>query len=168
MGAHSPVMKEIKKAADKGVRVLGICNGFQVITEAGLLPGVLMRNRGLKYVCKDVYLKVEDSQSAFTTKYAVGDVVRIPIGHGEGNYYADDETLNRLEGEGLVAFRYCTPAGVLTDDANPNGSQRHIAGVFNKSRTVLGMMPHPERLSDPKLGGTDGRKMFESLVETLS
>lgn len=168
MGAHSPVMKEIKKAADKGVRVLGICNGFQVITEAGLLPGVLMRNRGLKYVCKDVYLKVEDSQSAFTTKYAVGDVVRIPIGHGEGNYYADDETLNRLEGEGLVAFRYCTPAGALTDDANPNGSQRHIAGVFNKSRTVLGMMPHPERLSDPKLGGTDGRKMFESLVETLS
>ena len=168
MAAHSPVMREIKRRAEKGTRVLGICNGFQIIAEAGLVPGVLMRNRDLKYICKDVLLRVEDSQSAFTARYDVGQVVRIPIGHGEGNYFADDETLKRLEGDGLVAFRYCTPAGELTDDANPNGSQRNIAGIFNKSRTVLGMMPHPERLSDPKLGGTDGRKMFESLVETLS
>ena len=168
MAAHSPVMREVKRAVDRGTRVLGICNGFQIITEAGLLPGVLMRNRSLKYVCKDVHLKVEDSQSAFTTKYTVGEVVRIPIGHGDGNYFADQATLDRLEGEGLVAFRYCTPNGDLSEDANPNGSQRNIAGIFNKSRTVLGMMPHPERLSDPKLGGTDGKRMFESLVETLA
>ncbi len=168
MGAHSPVMQEIKRRAEKGTRVLGICNGFQIITEAGLVPGVLMRNAGLKYVCKDVFLRVEDSQSAFTARYNAGQIVRIPIGHGEGNYFADDETLDRLEGEGLVAFRYATPTGEITLDANPNGSQRNIAGVFNKSRTVLGMMPHPERLSDPKLGGTDGRAMFDALVETLA
>jgi phosphoribosylformylglycinamidine synthase len=168
MAAHSPVMCEVKRAVDRGTRVLGICNGFQIITEAGLLPGVLMRNRSLKYVCKDVHLKVEDSQSAFTTKYTVGEVVRIPIGHGDGNYFADQATLDRLEGEGLVAFRYCTPKGELADEANPNGSQRNIAGIFNKARTVLGMMPHPERLSDAKLGGTDGKRMFESLVETLA
>ena len=168
MAAHSPIMREVKRAVDRGTRVLGICNGFQIITEAGLLPGVLMRNRSLKYVCKDVHLKVEDSQSAFTTKYTVGEIVRIPIGHGDGNYFADQTTLDRLEGEGLVAFRYCTPKGELSDDANPNGSQRNIAGVFNKARTVLGMMPHPERLSDPKLGGADGKRMFESLVETLA
>jgi phosphoribosylformylglycinamidine synthase len=168
MAAHSPIMREIKRRAGGGTRVLGICNGFQILTEAGLLPGVLMRNRHLKYVCKDVHVKVADSQSAFTAKYAMGEVLRIPIGHGDGNYYADDATLDRLEGEGLVAFRYCTPGGALGDAANPNGSRRNIAGVFNSSRTVLGMMPHPERLSDPKLGGTDGRRMFESLVETLS
>jgi phosphoribosylformylglycinamidine synthase I len=168
MAAHSPVMREDKRHAEKGTRVLGICNGFQIITEAGLLPGVLMRNRDLKYICKDVHLKVEDSQSAFTTKYSVGEVVRIPIGHGDGNYFADVATLDRLEGEGLVAFRYCARDGELTEESNPNGSQRNIAGIFNKARTVLGMMPHPERLSDPKLGGTDGRMMFESLVETLS
>ncbi|MGE3335608.1 MAG: phosphoribosylformylglycinamidine synthase subunit PurQ [Rhodospirillaceae bacterium] len=168
MAAHSPIMGEIKRRVDKGTRVLGICNGFQVIAEAGLVPGVLMRNAGLKYVCKDVYLRVEDSQSAFTARYDVGQVVRIPIGHGEGNYFADEETLSRLEGEGLIAFRYATPKGEITPDANPNGSQRNIAGVFNKSRTVLGMMPHPERLSDPKLGGTDGRAMFDALVETLA
>jgi phosphoribosylformylglycinamidine synthase len=168
MAAHSPIMREVKRAVDRGTRVLGICNGFQIITEAGLLPGVLMRNRSLKYVCKDVHLKVEDSQSAFTTKYTVGEVVRIPIGHGDGNYFADQATLDRLEGEGLVAFRYCAPNGELSEDANPNGSQRNIAGIFNKSRTVLGMMPHPERLSDPKLGGADGKRMFESLVETLA
>ena len=168
MAAHSPVMAEVKRRAEQGVRVLGICNGFQIITEAGLLPGALLRNRDLKYVCRDVHLKVEDSQSAFTTKYRVGDVLRIPVGHGEGNYYADNTTLDHLEGEGLVAFRYCAADGAVSDAANPNGSQRNIAGIFNKARTVLGMMPHPERLSDPKLGGTDGRAMFTSLVETLS
>lgn len=168
MAAHSPVMREIKRRAAKGMRVLGICNGFQIIAEAGLVPGVLMRNRDLKYICKDVHLKVEDSQSAFTGRYDMGQVVRMPIGHGEGNYFADAETLAALEGDGLIAFRYCTPEGEVTDGANPNGSQRNIAGVFNASRTVLGMMPHPERLSDPRLGGTDGRAMFDALVETLS
>jgi phosphoribosylformylglycinamidine synthase len=168
MAAHSPIMREVKKAAAQGTRVLGVCNGFQIITEAGLLPGVLMRNRGLSFICRDVHLKVDDSQSAFTAKYKVGDVIRVPIAHAEGNYFADTQTLDRLEGEGLVAFRYCTPDGALTDEANPNGSQRNIAGIFNKSRTVLGMMPHPERLADAQLGGTDGRAMFTSLVETLS
>ncbi len=168
MAAHSPIMREVKARADKGVRILAVCNGFQVVTEAGLLPGVLMRNKDLRFICKDVHLKVEDSQSAFTAKYKVGDVLRIPIAHAEGNYFADDETLKMLEGEGRVAFRYCTSDGKLTDAANPNGSRNSIAGIFNKSRTVLGMMPHPERLADKNLGGTDGRAMFESLVETLS
>jgi phosphoribosylformylglycinamidine synthase I len=168
MAAHSPIMREVKRAADKGVRVLGICNGFQVLTETSLLPGALIRNSRLKFICRDVHLKVEDSQSAFTTKYSVGDVLRVPIAHGEGNYFADADTLNRLEGDGLVAFRYCTPEGAVTDESNPNGSRRNIAGIFSKSRTVLGLMPHPERLAEAKLGGTDGRKMFESLVETLS
>ena len=168
MAAHSPIMHEVKRRAEKGMRVLGICNGFQVITEAGLVPGVLMRNKNLKFICKDIYLKVEGNQSAFTSKYKENEVIRMPIAHGEGNYFADNETLLRLEGQGQVAFRYCTPSGTLSDLSNPNGSQRAIAGVFNQSRTVLGMMPHPERLSDPKLGGVDGRRMFDSLVETLS
>jgi phosphoribosylformylglycinamidine synthase subunit PurQ / glutaminase len=168
MAAHSPIMREVKARSDKGVRVLAVCNGFQVATEAGLLPGVLMRNKDLRFICKDVYLRVEDSQSAFTAKYKVGDVLRIPIAHAEGNYFADDETLKMLEDEDLVAFRYCTPDGKLTDAANPNGSRNSIAGIFNKSRTVLGMMPHPERLADKKLGGTDGRALFDSLVEALT
>ena len=168
MAAHSPVMHEVKRRAEQGARVLGICNGFQILIEAGLLPGALMRNRDLRYVCKDVHLKVEDSRSAFTTGYSAGEVVRIPIGHGDGNYFADQKTLDVLEGEGLVAFRYCTSDGDIVDEANPNGSQRNIAGIFNNARTVLGMMPHPERLSDPKLGGADGRRVFEGLVETLS
>jgi phosphoribosylformylglycinamidine synthase I len=168
MAAQSPVMREVKRRAEKGTRVLAVCNGFQVVTEAGLLPGVLMRNKDLRFICRDVHLKVEDTQSAFTAKYKAGDVIRIPIAHAEGNYFADQKTLDELEGEGLVAFRYCSPEGAVTDAANPNGSQRNIAGVFNKSRTVLGMMPHPERLADALLGGTDGRAMFDALVETLS
>jgi phosphoribosylformylglycinamidine synthase len=168
MAAHSPVMREVKRRAEKGTRVLAVCNGFQVVTEAGLLPGVLMRNKDLRFICRDVHLKVEDSQSAFTAKYKAGEVIRIPIAHAEGNYFADQKTLDELEGEGLVAFRYCSPEGAVTEAANPNGSQRNIAGIFNKSRTVLGMMPHPERLADATLGGTDGRAMFDALVETLS
>jgi phosphoribosylformylglycinamidine synthase len=168
MAAHSPIMRDVKRLAEKGTRVLGICNGFQVITEAGLLPGVLMRNKDLRFICRDVHLKVEDSQSAFTAKYKKGDVIRIPIAHAEGNYFADAETLKQIEDNGQVAFRYCTAEGEVTDAANPNGSQHNIAGVFNKSRTVLGMMPHPERLADALLGGTDGRAMFDALVETLS
>ena len=168
MAAHSPVMREVKRRADKGTRVLGICNGFQIITEAGLLPGVLMRNKDLRFICRDVHLKVEDSQSAFTAKYKAGEVIRIPIAHAEGNYFADEATLNELESNGRVAFRYCTANGDVSAGANPNGSQRNIAGIFNKSRTVLGMMPHPERLADAKLGGTDGRAMFDALVETLA
>jgi phosphoribosylformylglycinamidine synthase len=168
MAAHSPVMREVVAAAKAGVAVLAVCNGFQVAVEAGLLPGALMRNANLKYVCKDVHLKVETSQTPFTARYETGQVVRIPIGHGEGNYYADPATLDRLEGEGRVAFRYAEPDGAITPGANPNGSARNIAGIFNKERTVLGMMPHPERLADAALGGNDGRAMFTALVEALA
>ena len=168
MAAHSPIMREIKRAADTGVRVLGICNGFQIITEAGLLPGVLMRNKNLRFICKDVHLRVEQTDSAFTGKYERGEVVRFLIAHAEGNYFADKSTLATLEDRGQVAFRYVTPEGDATEEANPNGSQNNIAGIFNEKRTVLGLMPHPEDLCDPKLGGIDGRKMFQGLVETLS
>jgi phosphoribosylformylglycinamidine synthase len=168
MAAHSPVMREVVRRANEGVAVLAVCNGFQVALEAGLLPGALMRNANLKYVCKDVHLKVETSQTPFTARYETGQVVRIPIGHGEGNYFADKATLDRLEGEGRIAFRYAAADGSITDVANPNGSARNIAGIFNKERTVLGMMPHPERLADAALGGNDGRAMFDALVEALA
>ena len=168
MAAHSPIMREVKRAAEKGTRVVGICNGFQIITEAGLLDGVLMRNKNLRFICKDVWLRVEDTKSPFTVKYKNGDVIRVPIAHAEGNYFTDESTLKRIEDKGLVAFRYATPQGEITQDANPNGSLNNIAGIFNDKRTVLGLMPHPERLSDPTLGGNDGRKMFDGLVEALS
>ena len=171
MAAQSPVMKDVVAKARKGVPVLGICNGFQVLTECGLLPGALMRNAGLKFVCKDVHLSVEEAESVFTGGYEKGQVIRIPIAHHDGNYYADDETLDRLEGDGLVAFSYCAPDGGRangsSNGANPNGSARDIAGIFNQTRTVLGMMPHPERLSDTALGGNDGRAMFDHLARAL-
>ncbi len=168
MAAHSPVMAEIVARARQGVAVLGICNGFQILTEAGLLPGVLMRNAGLKFVCKDVSLRVDNALSPFTTGYRPGQVIRIPIAHHDGNYFADEETLERLEDTGRIAFRYCDEEGEATDAANPNGSRNNIAGIFNESRTVLGMMPHPERLADPLLGGSDGRPMFDGLIKALS
>ena len=171
MAAQSPVMRDVVAKAKKGVPVLGICNGFQVLTECGLLPGALLRNAGLKFVCKDVHLSVEEAESVFTGGYEKGQVVRIPIAHHDGNYYADDETLDRLEGDGLVAFSYCAsdggPANGSRNGANPNGSARDIAGILGQTRTVLGMMPHPERLSDPALGGNDGRAMFDHLVAAL-
>jgi len=159
MAAQSQVMKAIKAHAEKGGAVLGICNGFQVLTEAGLLPGALMRNAGLKFVCKPVTLSVEETQSAFTRKYEKGQSVTFPVAHGEGNYYADGDTLDRLEGEGRVMFRY---------QDNPNGSARDIAGILNPKRNVLGLMPHPERMVDSTTGGTDGRALFQSLIEALS
>ena len=168
VAAHSPVMREVVARADKGVPVLGICNGFQMLTEAGLLPGALMRNAGLKFVCKDVWLKVENTKTPFTGGYTDGQIIRIPVAHNEGNYFADDETLNRLDGENRVAFRYCTPSGEVIAAANPNGAARNIAGILNEKRNVLGMMPHPERLADALLGGTDGRPMFDGLVEALA
>ena len=168
MAAHSPVMREVVARAKKGVAVLGICNGFQILAESGLLPGALMRNAGLKFVCRDVWLKVEDTASAFTRKYGKGEVIRIPIAHADGNYFADSETLDRLEGEGRVAVRYVTPEGEANEDGNPNGSQRNIAGILNEKKTVLGLMPHPERLAEPALGGTDGAKMFAGLVEAFA
>jgi phosphoribosylformylglycinamidine synthase len=161
MAAQSRIMRDVKAKADKGVAVLGICNGFQILTEAGLLPGVLLRNAGLKYVCSPVEMVVEESQSAFTRAYKKGEHVRFPVAHGDGNYFADDETLDRLEGENRVAFRY-------TASDNPNGAARNIAGILNEKRNVLGLMPHPERACDPLLGSTTGRPLFESLIQSLA
>ena len=155
----SLVMESVRKFAASGGLVMGICNGFQILCEAGLLPGALMRNAGLKFVCKPVTLSVEETQSAFTRKYEKGQSVTFPVAHGEGNYHADDETLDRLEGEGRVMFRY---------QDNPNGSARDIAGILNQKRNVLGLMPHPERVVDPTTGGSDGRALFQSLIEALS
>src|SRR3954452_9228158 len=158
MAANSPVMRAVKAAADRGVAVLGICNGFQILTEAHLLPGALMRNAGLHFVCRDVPLKVENSQSAFTSRYDAGEEILIPVAHHDGNYQADPDTLDRLEGEGRIAFRY---AGQC------NGSARDIAGIVNEAGNVLGMMPHPERMVEPAHGRTDGRRLFEGLLEAV-
>ncbi len=152
----SPVMKDVVRFANNGGVVIGICNGFQVLTEAGLLPGVLLRNKSLLFICKYLHLRVENASTKFTNKCASGEVIEIPIAHGEGNYFTDPETLKRLEDNQRVVFRYCDPYGHLTDDANPNGSLNNIAGIINETGNVLGMMPHPERASDPVLKHTDG------------
>jgi len=167
MAAHSPIMRDVVVKAKAGVPVLGICNGFQVLTEAGLLPGVLMRNGSLKFVCRDVLLKVEQPDTLFTCRYRKGELIRIPIAHGDGNYFADKATLDMLEDEGRVVFRYVDQKGFATPEANPNGAQRNIAGICDARRRVLGMMPHPERLFEPMLGGSDGRRVFESILATL-
>jgi phosphoribosylformylglycinamidine synthase len=158
MAARSPIVRAVVEAANKGVPVLGVCNGFQVLTESGLLPGALMRNAQLKFVCRTVPLVVENSQSLFTAGYEHGETIMLPVAHHDGNYFADEATLDRLEGEGRVAFRY---------GDNCNGSQRAIAGVLNAAGNVLGMMPHPERAIEPELGGSDGRALFESAVGAL-
>ena len=160
----SPVMEEVVAFAKRGGKVLGICNGFQILLEAGLLPGAMRRNESLKFVCKDVHLRTETSDTPFTTKLAKGSVIRIPVAHAEGNYFLDDEGLARLEGNGQVVFRYVEADGRVTPRANPNGARNNIAGIVNEGRNVLGMMPHPERLSESVLGGEDGRRIFESLV----
>lgn len=159
IASRSPVMKAVVEQANNGLRVLGVCNGFQVLTEAGLLPGALMRNAGLNFVCRDVALTVENAGTAFTRGYATGQRVTFPVAHHDGNYFADADTLDRLEGEGRVAFRYAE---------NINGSARNIAGVLNAAGNVLGMMPHPERRVEAAHGGDDGRRMFEGLVETIA
>ena len=158
MAARSEVMWAVKEAAERGVAVLGICNGFQVLTEARLLPGALMRNAGIRFVCRDVALRVENSQSAFTARYEAGEEIVIPVAHHDGNFQADEATLNRLEGEGRVAFRYVE---------NVNGSARNIAGILNEAGNVLGMMPHPERAVEEAHGLTDGRRLFEGLLEMV-
>lgn len=167
MAAHSPVIREVVRRAREGVPVLGICNGFQILTEAGLLPGALIRNANLRFVCRDVHLRVETSQSPFTARFEAGQVVRLPVAHHDGNYVARAAELEALEAEDRIAFRYCDTAGTVAETANPNGSARNIAGVFNETKTILGLMPHPERLADPTLTGTDGRPLFDALVEAL-
>jgi len=159
MAARSPVMQAVIKAAERGVPVLGVCNGFQILTEAGLLPGALMRNAGIRFVCRTVGLTVENNRSVFTSGYPAGEQVRIPVAHHDGNYFADTETLDRLEGEGRVALRYAE---------NVNGSARNIAGVLNAAGNVLGMMPHPERMIEAVHGGSDGRRLFEGLVRQIA
>jgi phosphoribosylformylglycinamidine synthase len=161
----SPVMREVTRFAEAGGLVLGICNGFQILVEAGLLPGVLLRNASLRFACKHVQVRVENAFTPFTSVCAQGDVLTIPIAHGEGNYFADEETIRRLEANGQVAFRYCSPSGEITAESNPNGSLGNIAGIVNERGNVLGMMPHPERAADPLLGHTDGQKVFASLLE---
>ncbi len=164
IAARSPVMRAVAAHAEGGGLVLGICNGFQILCEAGLLPGVLMRNAGRRFLCKMQHLKVERTNTPFTRLYEPGQVVSFAIAHGEGNYEADDETIRTLEGEGRVAFRYCDAEGTVDEAANPNGSENGIAGVYNDRFNVLGLMPHPENLIDPLVGGVDGRPLFESLA----
>ena len=164
MAAHSPIMKDVIARAKAGTPVIGICNGFQILCEAGLLPGALLRNASLHFICRDVFLKVENDQTFFTKCYRDGEVIKVPIAHGEGNYFADQETITKLEGDGRIAFRYCDSAGKVSASANPNGALGNIAGITNETGRVLGMMPHPERLYEAVLGGTDGRRVFESAL----
>ena len=164
---YSPVMTAIERFATKGGLVIGICNGFQVLCEAGLLPGVLMRNVSLQFRCQWTYVKVENSNTAFTGNCDTGQVIHIPISHGEGNYHADENTLSELENKGRVLFRYCSPLGQVTSESNPNGSSKNVAGIVNSEGNVLGMMPHPERCCENILGGTDGLYIFQSVIQSL-
>ena len=165
IAARAPIMDAVRAHAARGGLVLGVCNGFQIICEAGLLPGILMRNAQLKFICKDVYLRVERSDTPFTRGYNAGQVIRVPVAHGEGNYTADAETLERLEGEGRVAFRYTAPDGKLDPRFNVNGAINAIAGIFNDRGNVLGLMPHPENHVESAIGPTDGRGLFAGLTQ---
>jgi phosphoribosylformylglycinamidine synthase len=168
MAAQSPIMRALHAFAARGGHILGICNGFQILTEAGLLPGALLRNASLRFISRDCHLRVERAGTAFTRHYHAGAVFRAPMAHGDGNYFADPETIARLEGEGRVAFRYVTPRGEAVPAANPNGSIHAIAGIYSENLRVLGLMPHPEDLVDPLMGGTDGKPLFDGLTEALT
>lgn len=168
MARFSPIMAPVKAFAERGGPVLGICNGFQILLEAGLLPGAMLRNKGLKYVCEHVYLRVEQTDTPFTSTVALGRVLRMPIGHGEGNYFATPEMLKALDDNGQVVMRYTDPQGRVDPDWNPNGSVEAIASICNQRRNVVGMMPHPERACEPLLGGVDGRAIFESIVSAMA
>ncbi len=167
MAANSPIMKEVIKSANNGSAVIGICNGFQILTESGLLPGTLIQNQGLSFICKNTPLKVENDSSFFTHNYKKDDVINIPIAHNEGNYYASDDVVKDIEDNELVAFRYCDQDGEINNKTNPNGSIKNIAGILNKNGNVLGMMPHPERAADSIIGLSDGEKFFTSIIESL-
>jgi phosphoribosylformylglycinamidine synthase subunit PurQ / glutaminase len=168
VAARAVVMDAVRAHAARGGLVIGVCNGFQILCESGLLPGVLMRNANLRFICHFQHLRVERADTAFTRAYRPGQAIKVCVAHGEGNYFADEETLRRLEDEGRIAFRYCDADGNVTADANRNGSLNSIAGVYSEALNVLGLMPHPENLIDPLVGGTDGRGLFESVVRTLA
>lgn len=160
----SPVLESVKKHAEEGRYVIGICNGFQVLLESGLLPGAMLRNKTLTFICKDTTLRTENNDSVFTRGMNKGEVLTVPIAHGEGNYYCDDDTLKKLQDKDLIAFRYCSENGELAEEFNPNGSRDHIAGILNEKKNILGMMPHPERASEEILSGVDGKKIWESIL----
>jgi phosphoribosylformylglycinamidine synthase I len=168
LAKFAPVMEPIRRHAANGGLVLGICNGFQVLTEAGLLPGALMRNEHLRFVSRDICLRTEQTTTPFTSELASGQVLRVPIAHGEGNYFADDDVLDDLERNDQIVFRYCDAEGRVTRESNPNGSARNIAGICNRGRNVLGLMPHPERCSEALLGNTDGLAIFKSIVASMA
>jgi len=168
MAALSPIMPALKNFAAQGGHILGICNGFQILTEAGLLPGALLRNASLRFISRDCHLRVERADTPFTRHYQQNQVFRAPMAHGDGNYFASPETLHALESEGRVAFRYVTPQGETAPEANPNGSQNAIAGIYSENLRILGLMPHPEDLVDPLMGGTDGKPLFDGLTEALA
>ena len=164
----SPIMKDVVAFANKGGLVLGICNGFQVLTEVGLLPGVLLKNSSLRFVCKYVNIRVENDATPFTGACRKGEVLEIPVAHGDGNYFADEQTLRGIVDHNQIVFKYCTPEGAITEASNPNGAQMNIAGIINESGNVMGMMPHPERASDPALFHTDGKKIFDSMIQSFT
>jgi phosphoribosylformylglycinamidine synthase subunit PurQ / glutaminase len=168
IAARAPIMDAVRAHAEKGGLVLGVCNGFQILCEAGLLPGVLLRNAGLKFICRDVFMRVERSDTPFTRGYNAGQVIRVPTAHGEGNYFASAETLEQLEGEGRVLFRYTDPDGKLAERANVNGAANAVAGVLSEKHNVLGLMPHPENHVEAVMGSTDGRGLFAGLVDHLA
>ncbi|HEX9982282.1 MAG TPA: phosphoribosylformylglycinamidine synthase subunit PurQ [Thermoanaerobaculia bacterium] len=168
LAKFAPIMEPIRRHAADGGLVLGICNGFQVLTEVGLLPGALMRNEHLRFIARDVYLRAEEIDTPYTNQFMKGQMLRVPVAHGEGNYFADEATLDALEANGQVIFRYCDADGRVTAEANPNGSARNIAGICNRERNVLGMMPHPERCSEPILGNADGLLVFRSIAESFA
>ena len=167
LARFSPIMSEVVSFAKRGGVVIGICNGFQILSEAGLLPGVLLKNKSLRFVCQYVHLRVENANTRFTSRCAQGEILQIPIAHGEGNFFADLDTLKRIQDNNQIVFRYCSQTGAVTEDANPNGSLENIAGIVNLGGNVLGVMPHPERCSDEVLGHTDGKKIFQSVIESF-
>ncbi len=168
MAAHAPVMTAVRDFAARGGYVLGVCNGFQILTEAGILPGALLKNASLRFLSMDCHLRVEREDTVFTSRWHRGSTFRAPMAHGDGNYFAEPAVLDRLEGDGLVAFRYATPTGEVNDAANLNGSARNIAGILSPNLRVLGLMPHPEDLVDPLMGGTDGKPLFDALAASLA
>jgi phosphoribosylformylglycinamidine synthase len=168
MAAHSPIMREVIRKAEDGTRIMGVCNGFQMLIETHLLPGALLRNKSLRFICRQTYLRCENGETEFTGHFGKGAVIRVPVAHGEGNYFANEQILNELESEDRVAFRYCNEAGESSDASNPNGSSAHIAGIFNRRKTILGMMPHPENAVLQHQANVSGLGLFEGILKAVA